>query len=158
MTESTGAVVYAGGGPNELMAGTHRFNAGIAARGRIYIANDNKVYAFAAPGGTPTPTPTCSPTPTASTPHPAHLQPQPQLRPRRRPHLHPHQDLFQHLDLARIRRLAPPHHDTSAFDRKHRVFRVRACASGRAARFAGKMFSGDLGPFQFRYPLSALSN
>jgi hypothetical protein len=62
----TGAVVFAGGGPNELMEGTHRFNAGIAARGRIYIANDNKVYAFALPGGTPTPTPTCSPTPTAT--------------------------------------------------------------------------------------------
>jgi PQQ enzyme repeat len=60
----TGAVVYAGGGPNELMEGTHRFNAGIAARGRIYIANDDKVYAFALQGGTPTPTPTCSPTPT----------------------------------------------------------------------------------------------
>jgi outer membrane protein assembly factor BamB len=62
----TGAVVYGGGGPNELMEGTHRFNAGIAARGRIYIANDNKVYAFALPEGTPTPTPTCSPTPTAT--------------------------------------------------------------------------------------------
>ena len=62
----TGAVVFAGGGPNELMEGTHRFNAGIAVRGRIYIANDNKVYAFALPGGTPTPTPTCSPTPTAT--------------------------------------------------------------------------------------------
>ena len=62
----SGAVVFAGGGPNELMEGTHRFNAGIAAGGRIYIANDNKVYAFAVPGGTPTPTPTCSPTPTAS--------------------------------------------------------------------------------------------
>jgi hypothetical protein len=62
----SGAVVFAGGGPNELMEGTHRFNAGIAARGRIYIANDNKVYAFALPGGTPTPTPTCSPTPTST--------------------------------------------------------------------------------------------
>ena len=28
------------------MAGTRRFNTGIAARGRIYVANDNKVYAF----------------------------------------------------------------------------------------------------------------
>ena len=62
----TGAVVYAGGGPNELMEGTHRFNAGIAVRGRIYFAADNRVYAFAVPGGTPTPTPTCSPTPTAT--------------------------------------------------------------------------------------------
>ena len=56
----TGAVVYAGGGANEVMAGTHRFNTAIAARGRIYIATNNKVYAFAAPGA---PTPTPSPTP-----------------------------------------------------------------------------------------------
>src|SRR5207237_3133524 len=55
----TGAVVYAGGGANELMAGTQRYNTGIAARGRIYIATNNKVYAFALPAtGTPTPTPT----------------------------------------------------------------------------------------------------
>jgi outer membrane protein assembly factor BamB len=45
----TGAVVFAGGGANELMAGTRRFNTGIAARGRIYVANDNRVYAFAVP-------------------------------------------------------------------------------------------------------------
>lgn len=87
----TGAVVFAGGGPNELMEGTHRFNAGIAARGRIYIANDNKVYAFALPGGTPTPTPTCSPTPTAtatatSTPTPTPTStPRPTPTPRPRP-------------------------------------------------------------------------
>src|SRR5436190_4033188 len=64
----TGAVVYNGGGPNELMAGTHHYSTtGIVARGRIYVAGDNKVYAFAVP--TPTPTPTASPTATAiSTP------------------------------------------------------------------------------------------
>jgi hypothetical protein len=45
----TGNVVYAGGGANELMTGTRRFNTGIAARGRIYLANDNKVYAFTVP-------------------------------------------------------------------------------------------------------------
>jgi hypothetical protein len=45
----TGAVVYAGGGANELMAGTRSFNTGIAARGRIYYATDNKVYAFSVP-------------------------------------------------------------------------------------------------------------
>ena len=45
----TGAVIYTGGGANELMAGTRRFNTGIAARGRIYYAADNKVYAFIAP-------------------------------------------------------------------------------------------------------------
>jgi PQQ enzyme repeat len=69
---NTGAVVYDGGGPNELMAGTHNYSTtGIAARGRIYIAGDNKVYAFVAPVPTPTPTPTPSPTPRATpTPRP----------------------------------------------------------------------------------------
>ena len=53
----SGAVVYAGGGANELMAGTHSYSTtGIAARGRIYVATDNKVYAFIVPGVTPTPT------------------------------------------------------------------------------------------------------
>jgi outer membrane protein assembly factor BamB len=61
----TGAVVYDGGGPNELMAGTHYYSTtGIVARGRVYVASDNKVYAFALPDVTPTPTPT--PTPTAT--------------------------------------------------------------------------------------------
>ena len=46
---TNGAVIYAGGGVNELMAGTRRFNTAIAARGRIYVANDNKVYAFTVP-------------------------------------------------------------------------------------------------------------
>jgi outer membrane protein assembly factor BamB len=64
----TGAVVYSGGGPNELMAGTHYYSTtGIVARGRIYVAGDNKVYAFALPGGTPTPTPTITPTVTPTT-------------------------------------------------------------------------------------------
>ncbi|HXD00105.1 MAG TPA: hypothetical protein VN048_12240, partial [Verrucomicrobiae bacterium] len=45
----TGAVVFNGGGANELMANTRRFNTAIAARGRIYVANDNKVYAFTVP-------------------------------------------------------------------------------------------------------------
>jgi hypothetical protein len=60
----TGAVIYAGGGPNELMANTRKWNTGIVARGRIYFAADNKVYAFAVPAVTPTPTPTATPTPT----------------------------------------------------------------------------------------------
>jgi hypothetical protein len=60
----TGAVVYAGGGANELMANTRKWNTGIVARGRIYFAADNKVYAFKVPGGTPTPTPTATPIPT----------------------------------------------------------------------------------------------
>jgi hypothetical protein len=70
----TGAVVYDGGGPNELMAGTHFYSTtGIAARGRIYVAGDNKVYAFEVPASSPTPTPTVTPsaTPTpTSTPTP----------------------------------------------------------------------------------------
>ena len=42
----TGAVIYAGGGANELMTGTRQWNTGIAARGRIYFGADNKIYAF----------------------------------------------------------------------------------------------------------------
>jgi hypothetical protein len=45
----TGAAVFKGGGASELMAGTRHFNTAIAARGRIYVANDNKVYAFTVP-------------------------------------------------------------------------------------------------------------
>ena len=45
----TGAVVYSGGGPNELMTKTRKFNTGIVARGRIYLASDNQVYAFTVP-------------------------------------------------------------------------------------------------------------
>jgi hypothetical protein len=62
----TGAVIYAGGGANELMTGTRQWNTGIAARGRIYFGADNKVYAFRLPAGTPTPTPTASATATAT--------------------------------------------------------------------------------------------
>ena len=42
----TGATIFAGGGPSDTISGTRTFNTGIAARGRIYIAGDNKVYAF----------------------------------------------------------------------------------------------------------------
>jgi len=67
----TGAVIYAGGGANELMTGTRKWNSGIVARGRIYIANDNKAYAFTVPKRTPTPPPTPTPTPTpTATPTP----------------------------------------------------------------------------------------
>ena len=59
----TGAVIYAG---SDVMTGTRKWNSGIVARGSIYVANDNKVYAFRVPAGTPTPTPTASPTPTAT--------------------------------------------------------------------------------------------
>src|SRR5438046_9987422 len=63
----TGAVVYAGGGANELMAGTRQWNTGMVARGRIYFGADNKVYAFRVPGApTPTPTPTATATATAT--------------------------------------------------------------------------------------------
>src|SRR5262249_4861464 len=61
----TGTVIYDGGGPNELMAGTHYYSTtGIVAAGRVYVAGDNKVYAFTVP--TPSPTPTLTPTPTLS--------------------------------------------------------------------------------------------
>jgi PQQ enzyme-like repeat protein len=64
----TGAVVFDGGGSNELMAGMWSYGTtGLAARGRIYVAgNNNKVYAFAVPGGTPTPTPTATATATVT--------------------------------------------------------------------------------------------
>ena len=77
----TGAVVYDGGGPNELMAGTHYYSTtGIVARGRIYVAGDNKVYAFAVPTPSPTPTATSTPRPSPTprrrpTPMPRPLQP-----------------------------------------------------------------------------------
>jgi outer membrane protein assembly factor BamB len=65
---NTGAVLFDGGGPNELMAGTHYYSTtGIVARGHIYVAGDNKVYAFAAPQPAPRPTPTPRSRPT---PHP----------------------------------------------------------------------------------------
>jgi len=70
----TGAVIYAGGGNEELMTGTRKWNSGIVARGSIYVANDNKVYAFRLPGGTPTPTPTPTVTPTPTpTPTPGQI-------------------------------------------------------------------------------------
>jgi outer membrane protein assembly factor BamB len=49
----TGAVVYGGGGASELMAGARQWNTGIVARGSIYLASDNKVYAFRLPAYTP---------------------------------------------------------------------------------------------------------
>ena len=66
----TGATIFDGGGPNELMAGTHYYSTtGIVARGHIYVAGDNKVYAFATLKPTPTPRP--RPTPRSHpTPHP----------------------------------------------------------------------------------------
>src|SRR3954447_20927351 len=63
----TGAVIYSGGGTNELMTGTRQWNTGMVARGRIYFGADNKIYAFRVPGGgTPTPTPTATATSTAT--------------------------------------------------------------------------------------------
>jgi len=77
----TGAVIYGGGGPNELMTGTRKWNSGIVARGSIYIANDNKIYAFRVPGGTPTPTPTMTPTPTPTATSTPTATPTPTLTP-----------------------------------------------------------------------------
>jgi len=51
---NTGTNIFTGGGANELMAGTRRFNTGIVARGHVFVANDNKVYAFTLPGQTVT--------------------------------------------------------------------------------------------------------
>jgi outer membrane protein assembly factor BamB len=62
----TGAVIYAGGGANELMTGTRQWNTGMVARGRIYFGADNRIYAFRLPTGTPTPTPTATATATAT--------------------------------------------------------------------------------------------
>jgi hypothetical protein len=62
----TGAVIYAGGGNNELMTGDRKWNSGMVARGSIYVANDNKVYKFNVSGGNPSPTPTPSGTATPS--------------------------------------------------------------------------------------------
>jgi hypothetical protein len=45
----TGAVIYAGGGTNEGMTANRKWNTGIAARARIYLAADNRVYAFKLP-------------------------------------------------------------------------------------------------------------
>ena len=88
----TGAVVFTGGGTNETMGGTHSYNTtGIAARGRLYVGTDNKVYAFNTPGGAPTPTPIPSPSATPSptgTPSPTatpRVTPRPRPTPRSRP-------------------------------------------------------------------------
>jgi uncharacterized repeat protein (TIGR03803 family) len=45
----TGAIIFNGGGANELMMGAMRLNTAIAAHGRIYVANNNQVYAFTVP-------------------------------------------------------------------------------------------------------------
>jgi len=57
---NTGAVVFAGGGVNEQMSSTRKWNTGIVARGRIYFAADDRVYAFAVSTPTPSPTPIAS--------------------------------------------------------------------------------------------------
>jgi hypothetical protein len=85
----TGAVIYNGGGANEMMNGTRKWNTGIVGRGRIYYPADNKVYAFVTPGGVPTPTPTPSatpsPTPTATPIPSVSPTPTPRATPRPRP-------------------------------------------------------------------------
>ena len=77
----TGAVIYAGGGSNELMTGTRQWNTGIAARGHIYFGADNKVYAFMLPAGTPTPTPTATAMGTATATPTATVTPTPSEAP-----------------------------------------------------------------------------
>ena len=51
----TGKTIFAGGSANEAMSGTRHLNTGIVARGRIYVANDNQVYAFSVPEPAPGP-------------------------------------------------------------------------------------------------------
>ena len=83
---NTGAVLYDGGGANELMAGTHYYSTtGIVARGRIYVAGDNKVYAFALPTSSPTPTATATATPTSTPTVPPSPTARPTPVPRPRP-------------------------------------------------------------------------
>jgi hypothetical protein len=45
----TGATIFAGGGASDVMSGVRSFNTGIAARGHIYYAVDNKVHSFKVP-------------------------------------------------------------------------------------------------------------
>src|SRR5207245_5547459 len=61
----TCAIIYSGGGANELMSGTRQWNTGMVARGRIYFGADSRIYAFKLPSSTPTPTPTATATPTS---------------------------------------------------------------------------------------------
>jgi hypothetical protein len=77
----TGDVVFAGGGTNELMTGTRKWNSGMVARGSIYVANDNKVFKFSVPGGAPTPTPSPSVSPTATPPATPTPTPNPSVTP-----------------------------------------------------------------------------
>jgi len=42
----TGEVLYAGGGASELMSTVRRFSTPIAVNGRIFVAADNRLYAF----------------------------------------------------------------------------------------------------------------
>jgi cell division septation protein DedD len=71
-----GAVIFNGGGPNEIMSGTRQWNTGMVARGRIYFGADNKIYAFKVPTGAPTPTPSPSGTPPVTpTPTPSATPP-----------------------------------------------------------------------------------
>ena len=51
----TGAVIFNGGGATDTFSGARNFNTGIAARGRIYLAGDNKVTAFKVPFNPPVP-------------------------------------------------------------------------------------------------------
>jgi hypothetical protein len=44
----TGAVIFDGGGPDDAMTRVERFQTPIAARGRIFVAGDDRLYAFTA--------------------------------------------------------------------------------------------------------------
>jgi hypothetical protein len=45
----TGAVVYDGGGAGDVMSEVRRFSTPIAAKGRIFVASDDHLYAFTSP-------------------------------------------------------------------------------------------------------------
>ncbi len=130
----TGAVIYAGGGTNELMTGTRSGTRGIVARGRIYVACGQQgvcvsdvparnTYAYTYPvqrlrqrlrdcysdsTATATATPTSTPTATATATSNSQL-PQPPLQAVR--HRHPDQpplrDPMRHRGRARLRRQGP---------------------------------------------------
>jgi hypothetical protein len=78
----TGAIIYAGGGDNELMTGTRQWNTGMAVHGRIYFAADNRLYAFVVSSLRSTPTPTANPSPTTTATASPTAKPRPTPTPR----------------------------------------------------------------------------
>jgi outer membrane protein assembly factor BamB len=44
----TGQILFAGGGPDEQMTRVHNFQTPIAVNGRIFVATNDRIYAFTA--------------------------------------------------------------------------------------------------------------